>query len=77
MTQIEYINRDLVAKCDKKNAQSQLDFLNENLASLNKEMLMKANIQDVMSMLDKKTNSEEVSLDINYIKNTLQKHIKE
>jgi len=43
--------------------------LNENLASLNKDMLMKANIADMMSLLDKKPNSDEVQLDINYLKN--------
>lgn len=54
-----------------------MDFLNENLASLSKDMLTKANIQDVMTMLDKKPNSEEILLDINYLKNGLQKHVKD
>ena len=30
-----------------------------------------------MNMLDKKPNSEEVYLDINYLKNTVQKHLTE
>jgi hypothetical protein len=31
----------------------------------------------MMGMLDKKTNQDEISLDINYIKNSLNKYIKE
>ena len=58
-------------KSDRKNTQSQLDFLNENLSSLNKEQIMKANIQDVMVMLDKKANNDEYSLELGYIKQSL------
>eukprot|EP00347_Sterkiella_histriomuscorum_P015749 403355827 len=77
LNQLEFMNKDIINKCDKKNVQTQLDFLNENLASLNKEMLMKANIHDIMSMLDKKPNSDEIQLDIGYLKNTLQKSLKD
>lgn len=34
-------------------------------------MLLKASIKDIMSMLDKKSNNDEVQLDINYLKNTI------
>ena len=77
LQQIEYISKDISTKSDKKNTQSQIEFLNENLANINKEMIMKANIQDVMLMVDKKSNQDEVLLDMNYIKGTLQKHFKE
>lgn len=40
-------------------------------------MLVKANIQDMMSMLDKKPNTDEMQLDLNYLKNTLQKTTKD
>jgi len=37
---------------------------------------MKANIQDMMLMMDKKPNSDEC-WNLNFIKTTLQKHMKE
>ena len=38
---------------------------------------MKANIQDMMTMLDKKPNSDEMQLDLNYLKTALQKNTKD
>jgi hypothetical protein len=38
---------------------------------------MKASIKDIMPMMDKKSNQDEVSLDLNYIKTTLNKYQKE
>lgn len=40
---------------------------------MSKELLMKAGIKDVMSMVEKKANSEEVQLDVNFIKNSIHK----
>ena len=34
-------------------------------------MLLKANVKDFMPMFDKKANTDEIALDINYLKNTL------
>lgn len=40
-------------------------------------MLLKASVKDVLSMLDKKANNDEISIEVNYLKNTLQKHVKD
>ena len=38
---------------------------------------MKINAQDVLNMVDKKSNKEEIYLDINHLKNTISKINKE
>lgn len=71
MNQIEFMSKDINNKSDKKNIQSQVDFINESMATFSKDLILKANIQDIMIMLDKKSNSDEILLDINYLKNNL------
>jgi hypothetical protein len=44
---------------------------------VNRDMLMKANIQDLITLLDKKCNQDEVTMDINWLKNNLTKYQKE
>lgn len=66
-----------MTKADKKNSQQQLDFLNENLATINKDMLLKASMKDVLTLLDKKANHDEIILDVNYLKSALSKQNKE
>lgn len=53
------------SKADKRNTLQNLELLNEALGSLSKEMLLKASIQDVMTLLDKKAAGEEVALELN------------
>lgn len=47
------------------------------MTSLNKEMLMKIGAKDILGLIDKKANNDEVQLDLTYLKNTLQKSVKE
>mmetsp|Transcript_1513 Transcript_1513/g.1489 ORF Transcript_1513/g.1489 Transcript_1513/m.1489 type:complete len:102 (+) Transcript_1513:947-1252(+) len=77
LASLEILSKDQLGKADKKNCQSQLDYLTESLASLSKEMLLKASVKDIMAMIEKKANQEEIYLDINYLKNALQKVNKE
>jgi hypothetical protein len=38
--------------------------LNEALANLSKEMIMKANIQEMLAAIEKKSSKEEVTIEI-------------
>ena len=40
-------------------------------------MLLKANLKDLITQIDKKAGSEEVSIDVQHIKQSLQKNHKE
>ena len=77
LTQLDFLSKDLSLKCDKKAMQAQIDFLHETLTSMNRDMLLKANIQDVMSLLDKKGNSEEIHLELGWLRTNFQKLQKE
>jgi hypothetical protein len=68
---LDFLSKDLSVKADKKTIQSQVDFLHETLTTVNKDMLLKANIQDVINLLDKKSNQEEISLELNWVKTAL------
>lgn len=76
LSQLEMVSKDILAKADKKNTQQQIEFLNEQMSQIQKSLITKAEVKDVLVMLDKKTNQDEIMLDINYIKNTIQKHMK-
>jgi hypothetical protein len=42
--------------------------MGETLASLSKELLLKAGVKEIIPILDKKSNSEEVSLEIKHLR---------
>lgn len=75
--QIDFLSKDVGAKADRKGVQSQIEFLSEAQSQTAKDMLLKANIQDVMAMLDKKACNDDLLLDMSYLKQALQKHAKD
>jgi ribosomal 50S subunit-associated protein YjgA (DUF615 family) len=62
--QIIQLQKDLNSKAEKKNTLQNLDILNEALANLSKEMIMKANIQEMLAFIEKKSSKEEVMIEI-------------
>jgi hypothetical protein len=54
----------LVSKADKKSTLQNFDNLNDALSSLSKEMILKANHQDLIQINDKKANNDEFKHEI-------------
>lgn len=71
------LGKDIVQKADKKGTLQNLELLNDALSSLSKEMIMKAGIQDLLTLIDKKCDKEELSMEVALVKEGLAQNAKE
>lgn len=62
---------DLQNKADKKGQMQSMEVVNEALSSMSKELLVKANLHDVTSLLEKKVNTEDLIMELNMMKQAL------
>ena len=54
-----------------------LEVMNEAIGSLTKEMLVKANLQEVLQIVETKPSQEDLQMEFGLIKNSLAKHVKD
>ena len=54
-----------------------MEIMNEAIGSLTKEMLVKANLQEVLQIVETKPSQEDLQMEFGLIKNNLAKHVKD
>lgn len=65
---LQAFNKDLQNKADRQSLQSQVDFINEGLLGVSKELVLKAGVKEICSLLDQKCNTAEIQEEVNYCK---------
>jgi len=65
---LQALAKDLQNKADRQSLQSQVDFINEGLLGVSKELVLKAGVKEICSLLDQKCNNTEIKEELSYCK---------